>query len=282
MAGGSGSHSNASEASHGLPLSPCGTHERGSGLAGRTAWSPFQTAWGGTHLGGDVLSRCASDAEPGGTSSLTGPLHLTVSVSQINRCEPPLGWETTRQGREKNLTQMTPASTDPQWYEGAGGVLLLAAVHQSQLLAGMEAALDTLEPASSSRLAGISNTTRRSLLLTLLFLAVAGLRRTWDLRSYTGDGLALLAGRGQAYGYRHPERFLTEVAQAGGAELLTEALAKWTARLWQPSPRFPGSLPLAYYIDGHRKAVWSQTLIPRGLVGRRGAVLGCRALVRLA
>jgi hypothetical protein len=33
------------------------------------------------------------------------------------------------------------------------------------------------------------------LLLTLLFLAIAGLRRTWDLRSYTGDTLALLSGR---------------------------------------------------------------------------------------
>jgi hypothetical protein len=90
----------------------------------------------------------------------------------------------------------------------------------------LEAALDTLEPASVSRLAGTSVSTRRSLLLTLLFLAVVGLRRTWDLRSYTGDGLALLASRKQAYGYRHPERFLTEVAQAGGADPLTAALAQ--------------------------------------------------------
>lgn len=157
----------------------------------------------------------------------------------------------------------------------------MAAAYQSQLLAYLEAALDILEPASGSRLAGTSVSTRRSLLLTLLFLGVAGLRRTWDLRSYTGDGLALLAGRKQAYGYRHPERFLTEIAQAGGADPLTKALAQWTASLWPPSPHFPGSLPPAYYIDGHRKAVWSQTLIPRGLVGRRGAVLGCRALVLL-
>jgi hypothetical protein len=30
------------------------------------------------------------------------------------------------------------------------------------------------------------------LVLTLLFLGVVGLRRTWDLRGYTGDALALL------------------------------------------------------------------------------------------
>ena len=37
--------------------------------------------------------------------------------------------------------------------------------------------------------------------------------------------------------------------------------------------------PPAYYIDGHRKAVYTDSLIPRGLVGRLEKVLGCRALV---
>ena len=36
-----------------------------------------------------------------------------------------------------------------------------------------------------------------------------------------------------------------------------------------------------FYIDGHRKAVYADHLIPRGLVGRLGKVLGCRALVVL-
>ncbi len=70
--------------------------------------------------------------------------------------------------------------------------------------------------------------TIRTLLLTLLFLAAAGLRRTWDLRSYTGDALALLTGRLWAYGYRHVERFLALISRAGAGELLTDALARWT------------------------------------------------------
>ncbi len=37
----------------------------------------------------------------------------------------------------------------------------------------------------------------------------------------------------------------------------------------------------AYYVDGHRKAVHSAQLIPRGLVSRYGKVLGCRALMLL-
>jgi hypothetical protein len=33
------------------------------------------------------------------------------------------------------------------------------------------------------------------------------------------------------------------------------------------------------YIDGHRKPVYSDVLLPRGLIGRLGVVLGCRALL---
>ncbi|MFL5665331.1 MAG: hypothetical protein ACJ8BW_28895 [Ktedonobacteraceae bacterium] len=41
------------------------------------------------------------------------------------------------------------------------------------------------------------------------------------------------------------------------------------------------SAPLTIYIDGHRKPVYSEHLIPRGLIGRTGAIEGCRALVLL-
>lgn len=50
------------------------------------------------------------------------------------------------------------------------------------------------------------------LLLTLLFLPVAGLARTWDLRSYTGTMLAVLTGRERAYSQRYTERFLACLA----------------------------------------------------------------------
>lgn len=35
------------------------------------------------------------------------------------------------------------------------------------------------------------------------------------------------------------------------------------------------------YVDGHRKAVYTETLIPRGLIGNSGKILGCRTLVLL-
>ena len=133
----------------------------------------------------------------------------------------------------------------------------------------------------SSRLAHSTRASRRRLVLTLLFLGAVGLRRTWDLRGYTGAGLALLTGRKRASSYRHTERFLSEVAQAGGAETLTDTLAAWTTRLWKPAAEdCEASVPVSY-LDGHRKPVYSDCLIPRGVIGRTGKVLGCRTLFLL-
>src|SRR5712692_5072508 len=122
------------------------------------------------------------------------------------------------------------------------------------------------------------------LLLTLLFLPVAGLARTWDLRSYTGTMLARLSGRERAYSQRYAERFLARLAHAGAAECLTEVVARWTWALWQPErpSAEPPDAPAVFYVDGHRKAVYSDVLVPRGPVGKLGGkILGCRELVVL-
>lgn len=119
------------------------------------------------------------------------------------------------------------------------------------------------------------------LVLTLLFLNAVGLHRTWDLRSYTGDALGLLSGRKRAYGYLHTERLLSEVARAQGDEVFTDALARWTAQLWQVPGQEPFNQLASFYVDGHRKPVYTDTLIPRGLVGRLSTILGSRALVLL-
>jgi hypothetical protein len=127
-----------------------------------------------------------------------------------------------------------------------------------------------------------STAVRRRLLLTILFLGAVGLHRTYDLRGYTADGLALLTGRKRAYGYRYTEAFLSQIAQAGCAESFTDALARWTTDLWHPETEdLEKPQSLTCYIDGHRKPVYSEMLIPRGLIGRLGVILGCRALALL-
>ena len=159
--------------------------------------------------------------------------------------------------------------------------MLLAAAQETGLLETLERAVPVGQALPSSRLARSTSASRRRLLLTLLFLGAVGLRRTWELRGYTGTGLALLTGRKRAYGYRHIERFLSGVAQAGGAEALADALAAWTTRLWKPAAAGRESTEPVYYLDGHRKAVYSDSLLPRGVIGRTGKILGCRALFLL-
>jgi hypothetical protein len=161
--------------------------------------------------------------------------------------------------------------------------LLLAAAQEAELLSCLETALtpNLCAAAPSQRVARSRPAVLRCLLLTLLFLQAVGLKRTWDLRGYTGQALALLTSRHRPYGYRHTERFLAELASVGADTPLTEALARWTASLWEKDAQGRENPVPVFYVDGHRKPVHADALIPRGLIGRTGKVLGCRALVLL-
>jgi hypothetical protein len=184
-------------------------------------------------------------------------------------------------------TPSLPLAPIPFWQEGAGGFLLLAALHQTGLATALLPTIQTclaqaqphLLPFSRSQLPTLSQ-----LVNTLLFLPVVGLPKPFDLRSYTGKGLALLSGRSRAYGYEYTERFLSQLAKSEAVVALNEKLAHWTAQLWLTSPASQTQahqLPLLFYLDGHHKAVYSDKLIPRGLVGRLGKILGNRALMLL-
>ncbi len=154
-----------------------------------------------------------------------------------------MGGATQPVGREKNH-----GAVEASVQEGAGGLLLLAAVHETGLLSERETAIASCEPTTPHSLLSSSPQCRRQLLLTLPFLPLGGLRRTHDLRGYTGDALAVVTGRPRAYGYCHTERFLSQLAKANGSD---------------------------------RKPVYADCLIPRGLVGRTGKILGGRALALL-
>jgi hypothetical protein len=160
-------------------------------------------------------------------------------------------------------------------------LLRLSAVQHTGLLdAFVTAVMEVADPAISG-LSPPNPAVVAHLLLTLLFLPVAGLARTWDLRSYTGTMLAILSGRERAYSQRYTERFLARLAHAGAAKRLTEVIARWTWSLWQAASDEPHA-PAVFYVDGHRKAVYSDVLVPRGPVGKLdGKILGCRELVVL-
>jgi len=159
--------------------------------------------------------------------------------------------------------------------------LLLAAAQQTGLLCELQAAICSPgqeesvseQPKSSEALMS----SQGKLVATLLFLSAVGVHRSWDLRSYSGDALGLLTGRKRAYSYNHTEQFLCALAKTDAAERLTDALGGWTSQLWHSE----GNLGEEYYVDGHHKPVYSQHLIPRGLIGRTHQILGCRGLMLL-
>src|SRR5712692_7837372 len=196
-----------------------------------------------------------------------------ISIASVRR----MAWKGNPLGWEKN--QDPSSAPERDWQDGAGGLLLVAAVHETGLLPHFERAIAPCLIQASHPQFFSSSRSQRRLLLTLLFLNAVGLRRTRDLRGYTDEALGLWTGRRKAYGYWHTERFLTHVAKAGGTEELTNALGKWTAALWQEAREQEAACRI--YIDGHRKPVYADKLIPRGLIGCSGKILGCRALVLL-
>jgi len=118
------------------------------------------------------------------------------------------------------------------WQEGIGSLLLLTAAHQTGLLAKLSTTIQDVTNSGFPNRLPLSLAVVERLVLTLLFLPVAGLARTWDLRTYTGTMLALLTGRGCAYSYAYVEQFLSRLARAGADERLTDAVAQWTWTLW--------------------------------------------------
>jgi hypothetical protein len=163
-------------------------------------------------------------------------------------------------------------------------LLLLAAAQQTGLLDALATAVMQMTNPSIPGLRPPNPAVVTRLILTLLFLPVAGLARTWDLRSYTGTMLALLTGRQRAYSQRYTERFLAGLAHGGAAECLTEVTAQWTWSLWQAAQPLSDqpSQRAVFYVDGHHKAVYSNVLVPRGPIGKLGGkILGCRELVML-
>jgi hypothetical protein len=191
--------------------------------------------------------------------------------------EPYMDGATQPARRKKN-----PAEGEANIQQGAGGLLLLAAAHETGLLSDLSTAIASCEPTTPQSLLASSPHCLRQLMLTLLFLPLGGLRRTHDLCSYTGNVLAVVTGRHRAYGYCHTERFLSQLAKANGSEAFTTALGTWTAHLWEAESQdtLEEAVP-CFYIDGHRKPVYTDSLIPRGLVGRTGKILRGRALALL-
>jgi hypothetical protein len=121
-------------------------------------------------------------------------------------------------------------------------LLLLAAAQQTGLLEVLDTAVMGVADLTMAGHRPTSVVVDR-FVRTLLFLPVAGLARTWDLRSYTGTMLAILSGRQCAYSQGYTEQFLARLAGTKAAECLTETMARWTcSKLGQICTDFEATL----------------------------------------
>jgi hypothetical protein len=270
----------ANESISRLPLDAKGSNAGSKRFARWQAWTPSQAACASPRLSHELLPGASTDTQSCGS---TGPGAAVRASSEYQSPQCHACYAGTRQPNQspegKKLD--THSGEEPHWQEGAGGLLLVAAAQETGLLPQLESVLTSCVTDPSARLAHTTPTTRRRLLLTLLFLPAVGLRRLWELRGYTGEALGVLTGRQHAYGYWHTARFLTQVAAADGAEVLTNTLGKWTAQLWRSATEGGAEISSRFYVDGHRKPVYTNKLLPRGLIGRSGKILGCRALTLL-
>ncbi len=185
-------------------------------------------------------------------------------------------------GKKTQIKEVPSPQAD--WQEGAGSLLSTSRRPSNGPPHGASNSPLAKPPHRSSSVASYAPPTRNA---AKPIVDAALVFKPWDCgepgmrQSYTGQALALLTSRQIAYGYRHIERFLAELAQVGADKSLTQALASWTASLWKRPPGEAESPVPVFYVDGHRKAVYADHLIPRGLVGRLQKVLGCRAPVVL-
>jgi hypothetical protein len=150
----------------------------------------------------------------------------TARVQVAQAMEQGLPWHEAAK-REKKVSQ---PRGEPEWQEGAGGLLLLAAANATALLSQLEEALPMKQQISCvSRFSPHQLfPPQRSLLLTLLFLPAVGLRRFWDLCSYTGRELALLTGRAYPYSsFSHVGAFVPLTVDRQGRVLRDVAPAQF-------------------------------------------------------
>src|SRR5207245_9383711 len=83
---------------------------------------------------------------------------------------------------------------------------------------------------------------------------------------------------------RCTQRCRARLVLVSASARLSAVIDRWTGTPWKPEPpeALQPDLPAVFYVDGHRKAVYSDVLVPRGPVGKLGGkILGCRELVVL-
>ena len=109
---------------------------------------------------------------------------------------------------------------------------------------------------------------------TLLYMPIFQMERIWHFKTvYPRDGLGVLSGSGLPYKYHTMDNFLRELPRLDIDKILSRDLARAYIEVFNLS--FETKEEQTFYIDCHKKVLWTKKNVPKGLHATRNKILKC-------
>ena len=108
----------------------------------------------------------------------------------------------------------------------------------------------------------------------LVYMPIFQMERIWHFKTvYPRDGLGALCGTGLPYKYHTMDKFLREISLLDIDKQLSRDLAR--AYLEVFGLKFETREEQTFYIDCHKKVLWTKKNVPKGLHATRNKILKC-------
>lgn len=109
---------------------------------------------------------------------------------------------------------------------------------------------------------------------TLLYMPIFQMERIWHFKTvYPRDGLGVLSGSGLPYKYHTMDNFLRELPRLDIDKILSRDLARAYIEVF--NLKFETKEEQTFYIDCHKKVLWTKKNVPKGLHATRNKILKC-------
>lgn len=109
---------------------------------------------------------------------------------------------------------------------------------------------------------------------TLLYMPIFQMERIWHFKTvYPRDGLGGLSGSGLPYKYHTLDNFLRELPRLDIDKILSRDLARAYIEVFNLN--FETKEEQTFYIDCHKKVLWTKKNVPKGLHATRNKILKC-------
>ena len=109
---------------------------------------------------------------------------------------------------------------------------------------------------------------------SLIYMPIFQMERIWHFKTvYPREGLGYLSGSGLPYKYHTMDNFLREIPQLDIDKALSRDLARRYIEIFHLT--FETEEEQTFYIDCHKKVLWTKKNVPKGLHITRNKILKC-------